>query len=230
MRRLKPVTTGHWYRAYERRPGDSWPQTVIKETRVSVLYASANGPYPDLAEDVWTVERDASRYTGPRPVVAHPPCGPWSRLHAFCTKDDPELAPIAVEQVRMWGGVLEHPANSRLWKHMGLPMPDTMFPDAAGGMTFRVDQGNFGHPAPKGTWLYCVGCRPTFTARPSNNLGRVANMHSGVRHLTPVPFARELLNLAASVEPRCPGNSNNPDKVSYVRLSDQKTTSTNDAD
>lgn len=54
------------------------------------------------------------------------------------------------------GGVLEHPAWSRLWHLFALPWPDAL-PDAFGGFTVQVDQVNWGHVARKRTWLYIVG-------------------------------------------------------------------------
>ena len=47
---------------------------------VAALYVLADGPYSGL-EDVepWPLERDARKYAGPHPVVAHPPCARWGR-------------------------------------------------------------------------------------------------------------------------------------------------------
>ena len=70
---------------------------------VAALYVDLNGIYPRLlGEDhCWDSERNALSYQGPHPVIAHPPCGPWGRFKAFCTKQDPLLALRAVEQVRI---------------------------------------------------------------------------------------------------------------------------------
>ena len=61
----------------------------------------ARGPYPALLDPdrCWGVDRDAKLYTGPGPVIAHPPCGPWGRLAHLCTRQDPECGTRAVEQV-----------------------------------------------------------------------------------------------------------------------------------
>lgn len=130
---------------------------------VAALYIDPRGPYPRMpGVECWGLpERDARAYAGPHPVVAHPPCGPWGKLARFCTKpgQDATCGPAAVASVRAWGGVLEHPAKSRLWGACGLPLPCAP-PDAHGGRTFEVYQVGWGHVARKHTWLYVVGATP----------------------------------------------------------------------
>ena len=116
---------------------------------VAALYIDPRGPYPRMAGvDCWDEARDARLYAGPWPVVAHPPCGPWSSLRTLSRETTADCATRAVEQVRMFGGVLEHPQGSKLWEACGLPDP------------FVVDQCDFGHVARKRTWLYIVGGTP----------------------------------------------------------------------
>jgi hypothetical protein len=127
--------------------------------RVAVLYVDPRGPYMGRGDvDAWDAARDARQYDGPLPVVAHPPCGPWGGLRHLYKGTEHDCAPRAVEQVRRFGGVLEHPAQSRLWAHCQLPRPDEL-PDAWGGVTIEVDQVRWGHVARKRTWLYLVGLR-----------------------------------------------------------------------
>ena len=46
---------------------------------IAALYVQRGGVYFDLAGvDPWDEQRDARRYAGPWPVVAHPPCARWS--------------------------------------------------------------------------------------------------------------------------------------------------------
>lgn len=124
---------------------------------VAALYVDPRGPYANMLDvEAWDAARDARRYEGPHPVVAHPPCGPWSRMRGLCTKQDKSCAPRAVEQVRAFGGVLEHPQLSRLWMHCRLPEPFG-FPDGFGGRAFLVRQVAWGHCCVKPTWLYVVG-------------------------------------------------------------------------
>ena len=143
---------------------------------VHALYVDPRGPYPKLLDEshCWDAERDAFNYEGPGPIVAHPPCGPWGNsrhLYKGAAWDlERACAPLAVEQVRRFGGVLEHPAGSRLWggpsclnRKGALPgaVVDLPFlgdaPDAYGGRTYQVEQVEWGHVARKRTWLYVVG-------------------------------------------------------------------------
>lgn len=191
--------------------------------RVAVLYCEARGTYSRLSGiDLWHARRDARGYAGPDPVVAHPPCGPWGRLKRFCHKQDASLAPLAVAQVRRWGGVLEHPAWSTLWDHCRLPRPGEL-PDEHGGWTLEVRQVDFGHVAAKPTWLYIVGLTPSEVRPvivpgipthvvnssvawpPRNNRPRATGRSSPLkecsrrlRSYTPEPFAHFLIALARS--------------------------------
>lgn len=126
---------------------------------VAALYVARNGPYFGLlgVDQCWDVERDATTYRGPWPIVAHPACGPWGKLRHLYRGGEggPELAIKAVDQVRQWGGVLEHPAHSRLWLHCGLPKPGEPA-DEHGGYTVAINQCDWGHTCRKPTWLYCV--------------------------------------------------------------------------
>lgn len=102
---------------------------------IAALYVDPRGPYPSIpGVDAWDEARDARGFTGPGPVIVHPPCGPWGLLAEFCYLQDVALAPLAVGQVREHAGVLEHPVGSRLWGACGLPAPGEK-PDAFGGVT-----------------------------------------------------------------------------------------------
>ncbi len=159
---------------------------------VAALYIDPRGPYPKMeGVDCWDEKRDARNYDGPHPVVAHPPCGPWSRLKHLSKHDDPRCALVAVETVRRVGGVLEHPATSALWKTCGLPMPGGL-PDEFGGRTIEVCQVEWGHVARKRTWLYIVRCSgpvsPPFPGRePTHWITGGRGREGKKRKTTPVP-------------------------------------------
>ena len=129
--------------------------------RVAVLFAATPSVYDALPGlDVYNAARDARTFPGGMPVVAHPPCAQWGRLRAFARDDQAErdLAPWALDQVQRWGGVLEHPFASVLWRHRALPAPGTR--DRFGGFSLPVNQNWFGHRARKPTLLYVVGLEP----------------------------------------------------------------------
>ena len=124
---------------------------------IAALYIDPRGPYPRMeGVDAWDESRDARKYDGPYAVVAHPPCGPWGNLKHLSHGAHKDCGPRAVEQVRKFGGVLEHPARSSLWRALHLPWPGEMR-DEYGGFTVEVDQCAWGHCARKKTWLYVVG-------------------------------------------------------------------------
>ncbi len=184
---------------------------------VAALYVDRLGCYPKLVEHWWDDRRDARTYAGPWPIVAHPPCGPWGRLRHLSRHDDPGLALFAVGQVRRWGGILEHPAWSKLWTACSLPLPGEL-PDRFGGFSLAIDQVDFGHVARKATWLYVLGARGLRFAfpspgRPTHYVGcdtrwrrraraegrpllKAASAQQ--RRRTPVAFAEWLLELATS--------------------------------
>lgn len=183
---------------------------------VAALYIDPRGPYPKIpGVDCWDEARDARLYDGPHPVVAHPPCGPWGQFKMFCTKQDKALAPLAVAQVRRFGGVLEHPRYSRLFPHCLMPLPGEL-PDAFGGYTIELDQCEWGHVARKPTWLYTVGTRtfersPFPDRQPTHSManGRGELLADGTkrkrcsaqqRRRTPQLFAEYLVRLARSVQ------------------------------
>lgn len=128
---------------------------------VAVLFARADSIYKTLQGcDVYDIERDARTWLGGCPVVAHPPCRAWGRLRHMASPrhDEKQLAFYAVEAIRRFGGVLEHPKKSTLWASAGLPAPGKR--DKFGGWTLPINQNWFGHKAEKGTYLYVVGCEP----------------------------------------------------------------------
>ena len=121
---------------------------------IAALYVEKSGPYFKMdGVDPWGVDRDARKYTGPHPVIAHPPCGPYSVLRKFYKGEEHDCAPSALATVRKWGGVLEHPRYSKFWRVANLPDPGE---GDAWGFTVEVNQVAWGHVARKPTWLYFV--------------------------------------------------------------------------
>lgn len=185
---------------------------------VVALYVDPRGPYPSLVHEWYDEKRDARTYAGPYPVVAHPPCGPWSTLRTLSREKTKWCAQHALEQVRRCGGILEHPRGSKFFEHAGLPRPGHL-PDKFGGFTIEVAQCDWGHVARKLTWLYCMGVRtlprapkpnePTHWSSGVHTPGARGKPPTGIkicsaeqRRRTPPAFAAWLLELAAQANRR----------------------------
>lgn len=161
---------------------------------IAALFVETGGCYFNLeGVDPWDEVRDARLYSGPHPVVAHPPCQRWGRFwhgstrkpHQFKLGDDGGCFTSALASVRKWGGVIEHPADSKAWKHFGLKPPPRYGgwhrADSLGGWTCYVEQGHYEHVSRKPTWLYMFGYTPGLP---------VLNWERGEQRLHPVALAK----------------------------------------
>lgn len=139
--------------------------------KVAALYVATNGAYFNLPDvDPWDITRDARTYSGPHPIVAHPPCKRWVNLTALNFKryggehnrpgNDGGCFAHALRCVRAYGGVLEHPAESNAWRKFGLPRPQKQGGWSCvtpGEFVCEVWQSAYGHKARKRTWLFFKG-------------------------------------------------------------------------
>jgi hypothetical protein len=126
---------------------------------IAVLFARDDSRYKDFnVYDVYDINRDARTFCKKMPVIAHPPCRAWGMLSHMANprEGEKQLAYLALAQVRLNGGILEHPAGSRLWKEAPLPLAGGG-EDEFGGYTIEIDQFDFGHVAHKNTKLYICG-------------------------------------------------------------------------
>ena len=195
---------------------------------VAALFVERDGIYPALL-DIWYDEiRDARTYPGPEPVVAHPPCARWSRLAESVQARMPHLRvgedggcfAFALSCVRRYGGVLEHPSETKAFAAHGLPAPARPgWQPAPGGWVCEVWQSAYGHLATKRTWLYYKGDAPPFDLRWERREGafvvggdsakrrKQANpkprLSAAENLATPPDFARELIKLAAHSRVQC---------------------------
>lgn len=141
---------------------------------IAALYVETGGSYFGLdGVDPWDEQRDARLYSGPYPVVAHPPCQRWGKMwfgQPLQVKktgerkkkgDDGGCFKAALAAVREFGGVLEHPWGSHAWAHFGINKPPRkggwVKADDFGGWTCCVEQGRYGHYARKPTLLLVYG-------------------------------------------------------------------------
>ena len=141
---------------------------------IAALFVETDGCYYGLADvDPWDKQRDARKYRGPYPVVAHPPCQLWTRFAHVNFKrwggehnrpgNDEGCFASALSHVLNFGGVLEHPAFSDAWNKFAL-----IRPSGIGWSKVRHDgsvwvcevwQSAYGHLARKRTWLFYCGSR-----------------------------------------------------------------------
>lgn len=191
--------------------------------RIAALFVMSDGCYVDLPDvDAWTKERNALNYSGQVPVVAHPPCQLWGAManvnyarwggeHNRPGNDGGCFA-FALNAVRQWGGVLEHPAKSRAFRAHGLPAPSGIGWQCTidGSWVCEVWQSAYGHRANKATWLYYVGKQPpcqlrwgrptgTYQVGFHDQRGKAANkptLSKREANATPIAFRDDLLRLA----------------------------------
>lgn len=202
---------------------------------IAALYVLKDGPYYGLdGIEPWALpDRDAREYGGPHPVIAHPPCARWGRYwsggpmlartpRALKKGDDGGCFAAAIASVRKFGGILEHPEASHAWPKFGLFKPHRwggwiMAGDGI-GWTCCVEQGHYGHPAQKPTWLYAVrvelpslrwghsgsrtrldaGYHSTEERHRRSKLGIIGTLSKRQRQETPLGFRDLLIEIARS--------------------------------
>lgn len=186
----------------------------------AALYVETGGSYFGLdGVDPWDEARDARLYAGPHPVVAHPPCDRWHQLSAVNAKrwgyvinQDGGCFASALAAVRRWGGVLEHPAESRAFKMHGIPEPRAGHWQLTidGDWVTEVNQAAYGHRARKRTWLLARHPSPPALdwsdARGSHQIGlfdqKKPQLPVAERSATPPAFRDLLLSIARTYKPQ----------------------------
>lgn len=157
---------------------------TLSDRSIAALFVDADGVYSGLLPSaaVWDEARDARLYLGPHTVVAHPPCERWTNFAKLNYKrwsgahnkpgNDSGCFASALKSVRIYGGVLEHPAGSHAWPAFGLQAPSQIgWQHIGDGPAWRshwvceIWQSAYGHRARKKTWLYYVGKEKPFALR-----------------------------------------------------------------
>jgi len=141
----------------------------LREHEIAALFVETGGCYFGIpCVDPWDVHRDARKYDGCLPVVAHPPCQRWGKLARVNyvrwggehnrPGNDGGCFRSALQAVDSWGGVLEHPASTYAWEEFGLKRPEPgCWIASRYGWVCEVWQSAYGHRARKATWLYYCG-------------------------------------------------------------------------
>lgn len=167
---------------------------------IAALFCRRDSHYKAIpGVDAYDEDRDALTWPGGVPGIFHPPCRRWSKLSHFVKAEDihgeREMALWSMAMCRRFGGVVEHPIDSRLWAStqcLGFGIRDDH-----GGVLVSVNQADFGHRAPKATALYIVGAPvPALPFELAAAEGRVERMGRAERERTPEQFAALLVHLA----------------------------------
>lgn len=167
---------------------------------IAALFVRRNSHYKVIpGVDAYDENRNALTWRGGCPGVFHPPCRSWGKLAHF-SKHQPgerELALWSMGMVRQWGGVVEHPLHSRLWRESGCASFGVR--DDHGGILLPVYQSWWGHRAPKATGLYIVGPLPDLPDyQPPLMVQSVESMSQASREMTPPALASWLVATAAA--------------------------------
>lgn len=197
---------------------------------IAALFVERGGVYYGLPDvDPWDEARDARKYAGPWPVVAHPPCQLWGKMAIINFKrwggehnrpgNDGGCFRSALESVEKFGGVLEHPADSYAWDKHGLGRASFGFWHRSRiGWVTEVWQSAYGHLARKRTWLYACGIAEPLPALRWKRIagacqigfhdqrGKERNkptISGNAASATPLAFRDMLLEIARLVKP-CP--------------------------
>lgn len=153
---------------------------------ITILCADDKSSYFDIPDlDIYTLSRNAFNYNGKNPVIAHPPCGAFSKMRGFSKRDsfNMELAEHCLNAIHNNCGILEQPAYSIMFELLGIQP------------TISVDQKWFGFRARKQTWLYLYNVELishpiTFDAATH----KVENLTSSMRARQTIEFSQWLVD------------------------------------
>lgn len=165
---------------------------------VAALFVRSDSHYKSFAGvDCYDHARNALTWPGGVPGVFDPPCRAWAKLKGFAKPlpGERDLAIWSMVQARRFGGVVEHPLYSELWRVCGCLTAGIR--DEFGGVLVTLNQGWFGHRADKATAIYIVGGPvPELPAVDLVCSHPVERMCKAERERTPANFAAFLVNLA----------------------------------
>jgi hypothetical protein len=165
-----------------------------------VLFTREDSPYLALGADCYDVERDALTWPGGAPAIYHPPCRSWGQYSHWAKPraGEKELAIWSIERLRQFGGVMEHPITSKVWRHVGCI--GWGMRDRFDGVLLPIAQSAFGHRARKYTGLYVVGAPIPRVPDALPATRTIEMMGRPERERTPPALASFLLDLVGTVQ------------------------------
>jgi hypothetical protein len=177
---------------------------------VAALCVRPQSAYHRMAGvECYDIKRDVRNFVGGMPIVAHPPRGPWGAVLSPQAKPLPgerALGFLCADLLLVCGGVLAHPAHSRLFAAAGLPLPGCTVGDLT---TIEVQQAWRGLPVRNPTWLcLCrvtpppVPCRDPDSRSGAGDTLRSQRMSLNQRSATTTALAQWLVNTARSATER----------------------------
>lgn len=155
---------------------------------VTVLFTNRKSVYKQLQCDCYDIDRNVKSFNWDRKVIAHPPCRQFSRLKGLSKKDDEEYELVlkTLNHVNRYGGIIEHPLRSDLFKRNEVDQDKIIY----------IDQHWFGFKAHKPTLLYIVGAKVDYIPFNMDAVEKsVQNMWSNERSITTEKLAKWLIEI-----------------------------------
>jgi len=172
------------------------------------LYTKDGTNYGKLNIDYYGKHRNALNYQGNDVVICHPPCAHWGAMSQFASISPGEkyLALHALWLVEINGGILEHPAQSKIWNLIRNQ------PTHYTGQILSVNLSWFGFPTQKRTYLYIKGATlkeipphpisfesVTTFIRPKHQPG-AKHLPKSQRDTTPISMCKWLIEITRIIE------------------------------
>lgn len=155
---------------------------------VNVLFTEKNSIYKKLGCNCYDIERNAITFSWSEKAICHPPCRQFCRLKGLSHRDKEEydLVLNTIDLVNTYGGIIEHPLRSDLFKDPRIDQTKVIF----------IDQHWFGFPAHKPTLLYIIGAKPDHIPFNMDAVTKsVHNMWSTQRSKTTEHLAKWLIEI-----------------------------------
>lgn len=179
---------------------------------IPVYFVCSDSNYFDMNCNCFDIKRNALSTTDKTPGVYHPPCRSWGKLRKFSNFVPGEhyLAIWSFLRVIKYGGVLEHPNGSYLFKKYIIPFCKN---DSSGMFNvLSVDQHWFGSSFKKTTLLFVshlpyklIPSHPlsfsaiTSTVSRSKQHNRLPEASKIERYKTTYEFNKYLLNICECI-------------------------------